>query len=65
MLQAMTSQRVGHDLAITPWTVAHQVPLFMESSRQEYWSKLPFPTPGDLLIQGSNLHLLGVSGIGR
>ena len=28
-------------------TVAHQVPLFMKFSRQEYWSELPFPTPGD------------------
>ena len=32
----------------TPWTVAHQVLLSMELSRQEYWSGLPFPTPGDL-----------------
>ena len=31
-----------------PWTVAHQAPLFMEFSRQEYWSGLPFPPPGDL-----------------
>ena len=31
-----------------PWTVAHQAPLSMEFSRQEYWSGLPFPTPGDL-----------------
>ena len=30
------------------WTVAHQAPLPMEFSRQEYWSGLPFPTPGDL-----------------
>ena len=29
------------------WTVAHQVPLSMEFSRQEYWSAVPFPTPGD------------------
>ena len=35
-------------LFATPWTVAHQIPLFMEFSRQEYWSGLPFPTPGDL-----------------
>ena len=28
--------------------VAHQAPLSMEFSRQEYWSGLPFPTPGDL-----------------
>ena len=35
-------------LFATPWTVAHQAPLFMEFSRQEQWSGLPFPTPGDL-----------------
>ena len=33
---------------MTPWTVAPQAPLLMEFSRQEYWSGLPFPTPGDL-----------------
>ena len=32
----------------TPWTVACQAPPFMEFSRQEYWSGLPFPSPGDL-----------------
>ena len=31
-----------------PWTVAHKVPLSMGFSRQEYWSRLPFSTPGDL-----------------
>ena len=31
-----------------PWAVAHQVPLSREFSRQEYWSGVPFPTPGDL-----------------
>ena len=31
-----------------PWTVAHQAPLSMEFSRLEYWSGLPFPSPGDL-----------------
>ena len=35
-------------LFATSWTVAHQAPLSMEFSRQEYWSGLPFPTPGDL-----------------
>ena len=35
-------------LFATPWTVAHQAPLFMEFSRQEYWSGLPWPPPGDL-----------------
>ena len=32
------------------WTVAHQAPLSMGSPRQEYWSGLPFPSPGDLPI---------------
>ena len=32
----------------TPWTVAHQAPLSMGFSRQEYWSELPCPPPGDL-----------------
>ena len=36
-------------LFVTPWTVAPQAPLSMEFSRQEYWSGLPFPSPGDLL----------------
>ena len=31
-----------------PWTIARQAPLSMEFSRQEYWSGLPFPSPGDL-----------------
>ena len=31
-----------------PWTATHQAPLFMEFSRQEYWTGLPFPTPGNL-----------------
>ena len=33
---------------MTPWTVAHQAPPSMEFSKQEYWSGLPFPSPGDL-----------------
>ena len=35
-------------LFATPWTVASQAPLSMGSSRQEYWSGLPCPSPGDL-----------------
>ena len=35
-----------------PWTVAHQVTLSMGFPRQEYWSGLPFPSPGDLPDQG-------------
>ena len=33
---------------VTPWTVSCQAPLSMGFSRQEYWSALPFPSPGDL-----------------
>ena len=36
-------------LFATPWTVAHHVPLSMRFPRQEYWSGLPFPSPGNLL----------------
>ena len=35
-------------LFMTPWTVARQAPLSMEFSRQEHWSRLPCPPPGDL-----------------
>ena len=45
-------------LFATPWTVACQALLSMEFSRHEYWNGLPFPTPGILLTQGSNLLLL-------
>ena len=34
------------------WTVARQAPLFLGFSRQEYWSGLPFPSPGDLSDPG-------------
>ena len=36
------------ELFATPWTVAHHAPLSMAFSRQEYWSRLPFPPPGNL-----------------
>ena len=36
------------DSFVTPWTVAHQAPLSMEFSGQEYWSGLPCPSPRDL-----------------
>ena len=42
-------------LFAAPWTVARQAPLSMEVSRQEYWSGLPFPTPGDLPHPGIEL----------
>ena len=36
----------------TLWPVAHQAPLSMGFPRQECWSGLPFPPPGDLLVPG-------------
>ena len=44
----------------TLWTVTHQAPLSMGFSRHEYWSGLPFSTPGDLPGQGLNLCLLNL-----
>ena len=40
--------RFRAQLFATPWNVALQAPLSMEFCRQEYWSGLPFPSPGDL-----------------
>ena len=42
-------------LFATPWTVAYQAPLSMGFPRQEYWSALSFPSPGDLPNQGVKL----------
>ena len=39
-------------LLVTPWAIAHQAPLFIEFSRQEYWNGFPFPSPGDLPYPG-------------
>ena len=52
-------------LSVTPWTVAHQDPLFMAFSRQEYWSGLPFPVPGDLPNPGIELSSLACSALVR
>ena len=46
VLSAQLLSRV--QLFATPWTVARQAPLSMGLCRQEYWSGLPFPFPGDL-----------------
>ena len=47
-----SSENVSHSVVsasfVTSWTVAHQAPLSMGLSRQEYWSGLPCPPPGDL-----------------
>ena len=36
------------DTVVTPWTIVHEAPLSMGFSRQEYWSGLPFLSPGDI-----------------
>ena len=43
---------------VTPWTVAYQAPPSMGFSRQEYWSGVPFPSPGDLPHPGIELVFL-------
>ena len=43
---------------VTPWIVAHWAPLSREFSRQEYWSGLPLPTPGDFPNPGIELSCL-------
>ena len=45
-------------LFVTPWTIAHQAPLSLGFSRQEYWSGLPGPPPEDFPTQGSNPHYI-------
>ena len=55
------SESVNHSVvsdSVIPWTAALQVPPSMEFSRQEYWSRVPFPSPGVFLTQGSNPGLL-------
>ena len=42
------SRKVVSNSFVTPWTVAGQASLSMDFSRQEYWSGLPFLSPGDL-----------------
>ena len=45
-------------LSATPWTIAYQAPLSMGFPEKEYWSGVPFPSPGDLPDLGSNPGLL-------
>ena len=49
-------------LFVTPWTIACQVPLSMEFPRQEYWSGLPCPPPGDLPNPGMEPASLALAG---
>ena len=48
LLMLLFNHQVVSDSFTMPWTVAHQTPLFMGLLRQEYWSGLPFSSPGDL-----------------
>ena len=44
------------------WTVAHQAPLYLGFPRQEYWSGLPFPSPGNLPGPGIEPTFLALAG---
>ena len=44
----MLNRLVMSDPFVTLWTIAHQAPLSVGFPKQEYWSGLPFPPPGDL-----------------
>ena len=52
MVRCVRAHSVVSDSSVIPWTTACQAPLSMRVSRQEYWSGLPFPPPGDLLDPG-------------
>ena len=59
----MCAQLLSHvQLFVTPLTVAHQAPLSMEFSRQEYWNELSFPSPGDLPDPGIEPMSLALTG---
>ena len=55
MLLLLLSHFSHVQLCVTLWTVAHQAPLSMGFSRQEYWSGLPCPPLGDLPDTGIDL----------
>ena len=56
MPRDIQAQSLSHiRLFATPWTVAHQAPLSVGFPRQEYWSRLPFPPPGELPDPGVKL----------
>ena len=63
VMVCMCTQSLCHVLLFeTPWTVAHQTPLFMEFPRQEYWSRLPLSSPGDLPNPGNKPTSLALAG---
>ena len=49
-------------LLVTTWTVTHQAPLSVGFPQQEYWSRLLFPSPGDLPDPGVELSSLALAG---
>ena len=51
----MLSHLVMSSSSAPPWTVAHQAPLFVGFPRQESWSRLSFPSSGDLPKPGTEL----------
>ena len=55
LLACLLSHFSHFQLWATVWAVAHQAPLPMGFSRQEYWSRLPCPSPGDLPNPGIEL----------
>ena len=56
--ESVSCSVVSDSLGPPPWTVAHRAPLSMGFSRQEFWSGLPFPSPGIFLTQELNTGLL-------
>ena len=58
----LCSRQVMFSSFVTLWTVALRAPLSMEFPRQEYWSVLPFPSPGDLPNPGTELMYPAVAG---
>ena len=69
-MHARMLSRFSHiRLCVTPWTAAHQAPLSMGFSRQEYWSGLPFPSPAFkfhlILISFILINLILASGYPR
>ena len=62
------SQKIEYVLSyvfVSPQTVAHQAPLSMEFFRQEYWSGLPFPTPGGSSQSKDQIHVSCVAYVDR
>ena len=49
-------------LFVAPWIVAHQAPLSMKISREEYWNRLPFPSPGKSSQSRDQIHVSCLAG---